>query len=70
MLFTETEKIHLDQKMELNRKHFHAIIFYNFRSGLTQQPGIDELNKFWNVGHFFIEKLSSATKLIFDAMDM
>ena len=23
--------------MELNRKHFHAIIFYNFPSGLTQQ---------------------------------
>ena len=30
--------------MELNREHFHAIIFYNFRRGLTQQQGIDELN--------------------------
>ena len=24
------------KKMELNREHFHAIIFYNFRHGLTQ----------------------------------
>ena len=30
--------------MELNREHFHAIIFYNFRRGLTQQQCIDELN--------------------------
>ena len=30
--------------MELNREHFHAIIFYNFRSGLTQQQYIDGLN--------------------------
>ena len=30
--------------MELNRKHFRAIIFYNFRRGLTQQQCIDELN--------------------------
>ena len=30
--------------MELNRKHFRAIIFYNFRNGLTQQQCIDELN--------------------------
>ena len=30
--------------MELNRKHFHAIIFYNFRRGLTQQQCINELN--------------------------
>ena len=30
--------------MELNRGHFRAIIFYNFRHGLTQQPCIDELN--------------------------
>ena len=30
--------------MELNREHYHAIIFYNFRRGLTQQQCIDELN--------------------------
>ena len=30
--------------MELNREHFRAIIFYNFRRGLTQQQRIDELN--------------------------
>ena len=30
--------------MELNRDHFRAIIFYNFRHGLTQQKCIDELN--------------------------
>ena len=30
--------------MELNRKHFRAFIFYNFRRGLTQQQCIDELN--------------------------
>ena len=30
--------------MELNREHFCAIIFYNFRRGLTQQQSIDELN--------------------------
>ena len=30
--------------MELNREHFRAIIFYNFRCGLTQQQCIEELN--------------------------
>ena len=30
--------------MELNREHYRAIIFYNFRRGLTQQQCIDELN--------------------------
>ena len=30
--------------MELNREQFRAIIFYNFRSGLTQQQCINELN--------------------------
>ena len=30
--------------MELNREHFCAIIFYNFRRGLTQKQCIDELN--------------------------
>ena len=32
--------------MELNREHFRAIIFYNFRCGLTQQQCTDELNPF------------------------
>ena len=44
MLFTVTYKIHLAQKMELNREHCRAIIFYNFRRGLTQQQCFDELN--------------------------
>ena len=30
--------------MELNRELFRAIISYNFRRGLIQQPCIDELN--------------------------
>ena len=30
--------------MELNPEHFRAIIFYNFRRGLTQQQCIEELN--------------------------
>ena len=30
--------------MELNREHFRAIIFYNFRRVLTQQQCIDEIN--------------------------
>ena len=30
--------------MELNREPFRAIIFYNFRRGLTQRQCIDELN--------------------------
>ena len=44
MLFTVTLKIHLTQKMALNREHFRAIIFDNLRRGLTQQQCIDELN--------------------------
>ena len=30
--------------MKINREHFRAIIFYNFRRGLTQQQCTDELN--------------------------
>ena len=44
MLFAVIQKIHLAQKMELKREHFRAIIFYNFRRGLTKQQCIDELN--------------------------
>ena len=43
--------------MELNRKHFHAIIFYNFRRVLTQQQCIDELNS------IFDEEASSRTSI-------
>ena len=34
--------------MELNREHFHAIIFYNFRHELTQQQCIDGLNSIFD----------------------
>ena len=44
VLFTVIWKIHLAQKLKLNREHFRAIIFYNFRRRLTQQQYIDELN--------------------------
>ena len=45
-LFTVTikVKIRLAQKIALNREHFRAIIFYNFRRGLTQQQCMNELN--------------------------
>ena len=34
--------------MELNLEHFRAIIFYNFRRGLTQPLCIDELNSIFD----------------------
>ena len=34
--------------MELNREHFCAIIFYNFRRGLTQQQYIEEVNSIFD----------------------
>ena len=34
--------------LELNREHFRAIIFYNFRRGLTQPQCIDELNSIFH----------------------
>ena len=40
--------IHLAQKMELNRKHFRVIIFFNFRRVLTQQQCIDELKSIFD----------------------
>ena len=49
MLFTVTKKLHLAQKKkELNREHFLAITFYNFRRGLTQQQCIDKLNSIFD----------------------
>ena len=38
--------------MELNRKNFRAIVFYNFRRGLTQQQCIDELNSIFLQAEF------------------
>ena len=43
--------------MEINREHFRAIIFYNFRRGLTQQQCIDELNS------IFGDEASSGTSV-------
>jgi hypothetical protein len=34
--------------MELTREHFCAIIFHNFRRGLSQQECINELNALYN----------------------
>ena len=44
------------KKMELNREHFRAIIFYNYRRGLTQHQCSDELNSI-----FGVEALSSTS---------
>ena len=38
----------MPKKMELNCEHLRAIIFYNFRRGLTQQQGTDELNSIFD----------------------
>ena len=43
--------------MELNREHFRAIIFYNFRRELTQQQCIEELNS------IFGDEASSRTSI-------
>ena len=43
--------------MELNREHFRAIIFYNFRRGLTQQRCINALNT------IFVNEASSRTSV-------
>lgn len=37
VVFTETWKIYLGEKMKVSRKHFDAIIFYNVRCGLFLQ---------------------------------
>ena len=53
--------------MELNREHFHAVIFYNFRRGLTQQQCIDEL-KFLAIklrqGSVFIDGMVNSTEVV------
>ena len=56
--------VHLDQKMELNREHFCAIIFCNFRRGLTQQQCIDELNSIFNQGPVFIVGMVNSTEVV------
>ena len=43
--------------MEYNRENFRAIIFYNFRRGLTQQQCIDELKS------VFDDKAPSKTRV-------
>ena len=57
------------KKMELNREHFFAIIFYNFRCGLTQQQCIDELNSIFgneklHQGPVFINGMVNSTEVI------
>ena len=43
--------------MELNRERFRAIIFYNFRHGLTQQQCIDE-------GPVFVDGMVNSTEVV------
>ena len=47
--------------MELNREDIPAIIFYNFRRGLTQQQCIDELNSIF--GDTILKKCTVGTEL-------
>lgn len=44
VLFTVTEKVQLGLKMKLNRWHFLATIFYDFRCEFTQQHCMNEVN--------------------------
>lgn len=44
MLFTESWKFHLSQNMELTRENFRAMIYYDFRRGLTQEQCFNQLN--------------------------
>ena len=54
--------------MELNRKDFRAIIFYNFRRGLTQQQCLDELNSILatklHQGPVFIDAMVNSTEVV------
>ena len=48
VLFTDIVNIHLGQKIEFNRNHFHAMIFYGFRRGLNKQQCSEQLAlTFW-----------------------
>lgn len=43
LFVTMTSKFHLSPKMELTRENFRAMIYYDFRHGLSQQQCIDQL---------------------------
>ena len=48
MLVIVNLKIHLVKKMELNREHFRAMIFHNFRRRLSRQECFDEFNSLYS----------------------
>ena len=54
--------------MELNREHFRAIIFYNFRRRLTQQQFINKLNSIFAMklhqGPVFIDGMLNSAKVV------
>ena len=52
--------------MKLNREHYRAIIFYNFRRGLTQQQCNDELNSILKLhqGPAFIDGMVDSTQIV------
>ena len=51
--------------MELNREHFRAIIFYNFRRGLTPQQCIAELNSiFGDEGPVSLDGMVNSTEVM------
>ena len=54
--------------MELNREHFLAIIFYNFRRGLTQQQCSKNVIQFFAMklhqGPVFIDGMVNSTEVV------
>ena len=44
-LLALASKIHFTEKMEISRENFRAMIFYDFRVGLSQEECIDRLRK-------------------------
>ena len=44
VVYSNLKDSSLAKKMELNRKHFRAIIFHNFQRRITQQQCIDDIN--------------------------
>ena len=52
--------------MELNREHFRAIIFYNFRCELTQQHCTDELHSIFGdeAPPVFIDGMVNSTEVL------
>ena len=68
MYYSNLKDSSLPQKMVLHRKHFHAIIFYNFRRGLIQPQCIDELNS--NFGDEFREgRTKSVVVVVAETID-